>query len=297
MEKKRKKKKDGGEGSSKSIRSPSRAPVRAGTRRVGWKTGEQEPRSLDKDLGQEKSGKGRVWKPVELKARGKGSRSPTSGLRATCQDRRSWLGGKSGATSSCTWNWLYQGLSSHLNPAPWPLVPGSACCGFGPGSCVQKLASDFQIVTLPARALVSTITHPTAWSLKPSSHSQSHSHCPVVSIALSLPPCHLCCPDCPSLLDTIPSSRNLPCPLQLEGTILRPWSELLLWPLRCPWVSVIWFVSHLNLSTRVASQQKTLSLQPLYHWHPIKVSVEWMRPLRRVLFSNWLLSLIAGDFC
>ena len=56
----KKKKKDGGEGSSKSIRSPSRAPVRVGTRRVGWETGEQEPRSLDKDLGQQKTGKGQV---------------------------------------------------------------------------------------------------------------------------------------------------------------------------------------------------------------------------------------------
>lgn len=60
MEKRRKKKKDGGEGSSKSIRSPSRAPVRVGTRWVGWETGEQEPRSLDKDLGQQKTGKGQV---------------------------------------------------------------------------------------------------------------------------------------------------------------------------------------------------------------------------------------------
>lgn len=128
--------------------------------------------------------------PVELKASRKGSQSPNSGLRATCWDR--WLGGKSGATSSCPWNWLYQGLSSHLDPAPWLLVPGCACWGFGPGSRVQKLASDFQIVTLPARGLVSTITHPTAWSLKPSTHSQSHGHCPVVSIILSLPPCHLC---------------------------------------------------------------------------------------------------------
>lgn len=73
---KRKKKKEGGEGRSKSIRSPSRAPVRAGTRWVRWETGEQEPRSLDKDLGQQKSEKGRVWEPSGAQGQQEGLAKP-----------------------------------------------------------------------------------------------------------------------------------------------------------------------------------------------------------------------------
>lgn len=69
-------KKNGGEGSSKSIRSPSRAPVRAGARWVGWETGEQGPRSLDKDLGQQKSGKGGVWEPGGAQGQQEGLAEP-----------------------------------------------------------------------------------------------------------------------------------------------------------------------------------------------------------------------------
>lgn len=72
----KKKKKEGGEGRSKSIRSPSRAPARAGTRWVRWETGEQEPRSLDKDLGQQKSEKGRVWKPSGAQGQQEGLAKP-----------------------------------------------------------------------------------------------------------------------------------------------------------------------------------------------------------------------------
>lgn len=97
-----------------------------------------------------------------------------------------------GASSSCTPTWLSQGLSSHLDPAHCPPMLGSACSGFGHGSCTQKLASDLQTFTLSARALVSTITRPTAWSRKPTTYSQSHCHCPVVSIVPPLPLCHLC---------------------------------------------------------------------------------------------------------
>lgn len=71
-----KKKKEGGEGRSKSIRSPSRAPARAGTRWVRWETGEQEPRSLDKDLGQQKSEKGRVWEPSGAQGQQEGLAKP-----------------------------------------------------------------------------------------------------------------------------------------------------------------------------------------------------------------------------
>ena len=53
--------------------------MRAGTRRVGWKTGEQEPRSLDKDLGQEKSGKGESENQWSSRPEGKARVAPTLG--------------------------------------------------------------------------------------------------------------------------------------------------------------------------------------------------------------------------
>ena len=150
---------------------------------------------------------------MELKASRKGSRSSVLGLRAASQGRRSWLGGESGARSSCTPTWLSQGLFSHLDPAHCPPMLGSVCSGFGPGSCTQKLASDLRTVTLPARVLVSTITRPTAWSLNPPL-------IPSVTVTglwgpLSLPPPPvppLLPPDCPSLPSTIPSSPGT-CPV------------------------------------------------------------------------------------
>lgn len=198
---KKKKKKDGGEGGTKSIRSPSRAPARAGTRGAGWETGQQEPRSLDKGLGQQRSGRGQsLGTQCSSRPAGRAHKAPPLGwglpVRASVPG---WVGG-SGASSSCTPTWLSQGLFSHLDPAHCPML-GSACSGFGPGSCTQKLASDLQTFTLSARALVSTITHPTAWSRKPTTYSQAHCHCPVVSLVPPLPLWHLCSHQ------TVPASR------------------------------------------------------------------------------------------
>ena len=50
--------------------------MRAGTRWVRWETGEHEPRSLDKDLGQQKSEKGRVWEPSGAQGQQEGLAKP-----------------------------------------------------------------------------------------------------------------------------------------------------------------------------------------------------------------------------
>lgn len=93
--------KNGGEGSTQSIRSLSRAPTSTGARGERWETGEQEPRDLDKSLGQQKSERGvGPENPVELKASRKGSQTHHLGLRITHQGRLSWLGRESGVLSA-----------------------------------------------------------------------------------------------------------------------------------------------------------------------------------------------------